>query len=395
MIVKGAERTNPVALEREVRDRIGVAAGATVSDEQLVSAGRILFGTGEFERVDTRVEFDQGRKIVVLDVDEKPWGPNYLRFGVRAVSDFNTDARFSITLQHTRTWLNSWGAEWRNEIEIGDVRRFMTSLYQPLGPGSPWFVEPIVETTRSDFDIFTAGSRRTDRVTNATTSVGAALGRRLGSTGVARFAMGHEWYRATPLISSRLEGTVKDSGGFARFNVTFDTLDDANFPRYGYFLSGGGSSVAYSGDKEHPVETYNIQLLYPMTIDRFTLLAIAAAGSSKDDRGGFGLGGFLNLSGTPVGAISGSQAALAAAVAYFRMGELPRAVGKSWYAGVSLEAGNAWAKRSDARLSDVRKAASVFLGLDSVIGALYLGYGHTFSGDSAFYLFLGGPTGRN
>jgi NTE family protein len=86
---------------------------------------------------------------------------------------------------------------------------------------------------------------------------------------------------------------------------------------------------------------------------------------------------------------------LAAAVAYFRMGELPRAVGKSWYAGVSLEAGNAWAKRSDAHLSDVRKSASVFLGVDSVIGALYLGYGHTFSGDSAFYLFLGGPTGRN
>ena len=234
--VRGAERTNPEALEREVRDRANVSAGQTITDEQLITAGRVLYGTGEFERVDARIEFDQGRKFVVLDVDEKPWGPNYLRFGGRAVSDFGTDARFSITVQHTRTWLNAWGAEWRNELQIGDVRRFMTSLYQPLGPGSPWFVEPIVETIQSDFDIFTEGSRRTDRITNATTSAGVTLGRRLGSTGVARIAMGHEWYRSEPLISSRLEGTTKDSGNFARLGITFDTLDNPNFPRDGYIV---------------------------------------------------------------------------------------------------------------------------------------------------------------
>jgi NTE family protein len=37
----------------------------------------------------------------------------------------------------------------------------------------------------------------------------------------------------------------------------------------------------------------------------------------------------------------------------------------------------------------------VFLGLDSIIGPVYLGYGHTFGGDSALYLFLGRPAERN
>jgi len=89
------------------------------------------------------------------------------------------------------------------------------------------------------------------------------------------------------------------------------------------------------------------------------------------------------------------QVAVASAVAYYRMGDLPRAMGSAWYAGMSLEAGNAWARRSDMRFGDLRKAGSVFVGLDSIIGPLYLGWGHTFGGDSAFYLFLGRPTDHN
>ena len=392
--VEGAARTNPEALKREV-ERAGVAVGRAVTDEQLIGAARILYGTGDFERADVHAEIEQGRRFVVLDVDEKPWGPNYLRIGGRAVSDFQTDARFSITLQHTRTWVNRWGAEWRNEIQIGDIRRFMTSFFQPLGPGSAWFVEPIVESLQSNSDIFGLGNRRTDRITHAVTTVAGSLGRRIGNSGVARFVAGHERYRATPAISSSLEGTVKDSGDFARLALTFDALDDANFPRRGYIVNASTQTNRYSSATGSPVQTYSLQAILPVTFGRFTLTGFAAAARSRDDRGGFNLGGFLNLSGTPVGAVSGSQAAIAGAAAYYRVGELPRALGRNWYAGVSLEAGNAWQRRSDIDLGNVRKATSLFFGFDTIIGPLYLGWGHTFGDDSAFYLFLGRPQERN
>jgi hypothetical protein len=70
------------------------------------------------------------------------------------------------------------------------------------------------------------------------------------------------------------------------------------------------------------------------------------------------------------------------------MGDLPRAVGRAWYAGASIEAGNAWTNRADVSLGDMRKAGSIFVGLDTMIGPLYAGWGHTFGGQSAFYLFL-------
>jgi NTE family protein len=380
---------------RELANRTDVEPGGIVNDRDLVRAARVLYGTGEFERVDVRTEIAGDRKLVILDVEEKPWGPDYLRIGGRAVSDFHTDARFSITLQHTRTWINPWGAEWRNEFQLGDIRRFTTSLYQPLGPGSPWFVEPALETVQSDSDIFGAGNRRLDRITHATTSAAAILGLRLGNTGVARLGVGYERYRSTPNISSRFEGTTRDSARFARFAVAFDTLDDANFPRRGYNVVAGTTSNWYSSENGSAVQNYAVQALVPVTFGRLTLTGIAATAHSRDDRGGFGLGGFLNLSGTPSGAVAGAHAAIFAGLAYYRLGDLPRAIGRSWYLGTSIEAGNAWQRRADISGGDLKKAASIFLGLDSIIGPLYLGYGHTFGGDSAFYLFLGRPTERN
>jgi len=58
------------------------------------------------------------------------------------------------------------------------------------------------------------------------------------------------------------------------------------------------------------------------------------------------------------------------------------------YAGVSLEAGNTWLDRKD-MFSDLRMNGSVFFGLDTPLGPVYLAAGYDEGGDKAFYLFLG------
>jgi NTE family protein len=392
--VIGAQRANPEVLRNEVIARAGIAIGQPVDDAQMVTASRVIHGMGDFERADVRADFQDGRKVVVIDVLEKPWGPDYLRLGGRAVSDFHTDGRFSLILQHSRTWLNGWGAEWTNIAQVGDVRRFATSLYQPLGPGSRWFAEGTLQTVKSDFDVFGAGFRRTDRVTTSANTAFGGLGMRIGNSAVARIHAGYERAESTPAISSRLEETVKDDARFVRAGASYDTLDDANFPRRGVIVNAFVSRHRFGSLPGEPVTSYVVESLFPVTFGRLTFLGIGTMGHALDDRGGFSLGGFLNLSGTPVGAISGSHLAVGALLAYYRMGELPRAVGRSWYAGISAEAGNAWARRADASASDLRKAGSVFLGLDTTIGAMYFGYGRTAGGESAFYMFLGRPTDR-
>ena len=59
------------------------------------------------------------------------------------------------------------------------------------------------------------------------------------------------------------------------------------------------------------------------------------------------------------------------------------------YAGVSLEAGNTWLDREDVSFGDLRKDASLFFGVDTPLGPVYLATGFDEDGDKAFYLFLG------
>ena len=78
-----------------------------------------------------------------------------------------------------------------------------------------------------------------------------------------------------------------------------------------------------------------------------------------------------------------------AIVAYRNIGVRPGSFGVPVYIGASLEAGNVWGDRSDIRLDDVLFAGSIFLGLDTPLGPVYIAYGHAEGGNDSAYLFLG------
>src|SRR5262249_28409705 len=143
--------------------------------------------------------------------------------------------------------------------------------------------------------------------------------------------------QTAPAISSRLEGVSKRSGTYGRLNIEVDTLDDANFPRHGYLVEAAATRVLYGSGDSSNVDTYALSLLTPVTVGRLTFLESVFVGRSRDDQGAFSLGGFLNLTGTPAGSIVGSQAALVSVIAFYRMGDLPPALGRGWYAGASIE----------------------------------------------------------
>ena len=76
--VEGTRRVNPQALLVQLRDRVGIAPGSPATEEQLAAGARTLHGSGDFERVEVRSHLEHGRRIVVVDVEEKPWGPDYI-----------------------------------------------------------------------------------------------------------------------------------------------------------------------------------------------------------------------------------------------------------------------------------------------------------------------------
>jgi NTE family protein len=59
------------------------------------------------------------------------------------------------------------------------------------------------------------------------------------------------------------------------------------------------------------------------------------------------------------------------------------------YAGVSLELGNVWERRSDIDVDSARFNGAAFLGLDTFLGPVYLAAGVDEHGSRSFYLLLG------
>jgi len=104
----------------------------------------------------------------------------------------------------------------------------------------------------------------------------------------------------------------------------------------------------------------------------------------------FPLGGFLRLSGLARGEISGPHAAVARLVYYRRVGETGGGLfDVPLYLGASIEEGAVWQTRDDINGSSLLTNGSIFAGMDTYFGPLFLAAGFSENGHSNFYLSLG------
>jgi NTE family protein len=240
----------------------------------------------------------------------------------------------------------------------------------------------------------TPGFRRTDRLTVRSRPYSRAAGCALGKHGRGARRRRLPALSGSPPHRHRLRGD-RDSAYVAPGTCTFDTLDDANFPRRGLRRAAQVDRIFFRGRGSDPLQ--NLPGRHACCPSRG---ALHAAGDrerahSRDDRGGFSLGGLFNLSGTPDRGGERLAHGLVAALGYYRIGELlPRAIGRSVYVGASLEAGNAWQSTSTSRYGDCARPARSSSASIPSSGAMYFAVGKTFGGDTAVYLFLGRPTDR-
>ena len=100
----------------------------------------------------------------------------------------------------------------------------------------------------------------------------------------------------------------------------------------------------------------------------------------------FRAGGLFNLSGFEFNQLSGQHYGQVIGIYRRQFGHMAFA---DLSAGTSLEYGNVWENRGDIDIDDGLFAGSLFLGADTAIGPVYLGYGLAEGGNSSFYLYIG------
>ena len=385
------ERVNPETAKAVMDTKPGVPLDQHVLDADM----RRLYGTGYFEHVNYRILEEPGRRVLSIDAVEKSWGPNYLRFGFGFSTDFKGDTPFNLLASYRRTWINALGAEWRNDLQLGQTSSFATEFYQPLDTRQFFFVAPRAELQRRLIDLF-QGNQRLARYDVRYARAGLDLGSQLTRYGELRIGaivggLDASLNTGPPELAPPV-GRIKQGAFTSRLVV--DQLDSAIFPRSGAAATAHvfASTAALGADDPYTKWDADGTGVWSFGAHTFSVGFKAGGKFGSDPLPRYDLfqwGGFLQQSGYPTGALTTDRLTFARLLYYNKF--IEQKLLEGIYAGFSLEAGRYGTPLVPGAPSGFLKSISLFLGADTPVGPLYFGYGRAADHNSSFYLFLGRP----
>jgi NTE family protein len=369
-----------------IRARLTLKEGEPLDSERLREDIGRIYGLDVFETVRYEIVQEDGRTGVVVQATEKSWGPQYLQFGIELTDNFEGSnaynlgsrcayrhqpaqrrdparragrtgrdlrrvapaARRVVALLYERQSLHrapellAVQCRWRRHLGLRSARRggSISRLAANSAPGRGAPRLPVYQRRRRR-------TRRRSGIRDRRLRAGADL------------CAASAWTSSTTPISAlgqQGQGRVSWARGFRLRDSDFDQL-----------------SLRFS-----QAFSWRRNTLMRRALD--TTLDGTAPIESQ-----FRAGGFLQLSGYQPRELNGQH-----------FGELrARTTGccrhqiAPTYGGFSLEYGNVWQNRSDISLDNGVFAGSMFLGVWSPIGPLYVGVGLAEHGRRSAFLYLG------
>ena len=379
---------NPKAVEARLRP----PKGEPFDMDALTRNIDTLYGTGDFELITYDFEDQGAERVLVVHPVERATAPDYLRLGLQVATDFKGDNNFVLLANYTMTWVDSLGAQWRNDIGLGSPAFLRSEFYQPLTLSGPWFVAPSVFVGRQVVNFFD-GDNIAAQVREGRLIAAFDVGATIEPTAQVRAGIYTGKLNASPTVAvPGLSTTDAGLGGY-QFSASYDTRDNVGFPHQGTYVRAGLTLARTGLGSALNYQKADLNWLSAWSFGHNTITASLRGGSGYDGDLPFyelySIGGFLNLSGYRTDQLQGQSIALGRLMYYNRFASLGL-VGNV-YAGFSLEAGNVYGSFLGTAPSGLQYAGSIFLGADTIIGPAYFAYGHAQEGNSAFYFYIGYP----
>lgn len=394
---------------RVLTERLEVKAPAQ-SESELQDKISRLFAEEDYERIGYTLAEHEGETVAKVSPEERSIGPNYLRFGLTMKGATGEDSSFSMLVGHTRTWINSAGGMWNNQLRLGQEVRFTSEFQQPFSATSPWFGVAGVSASREPVPLYDFDHNRISDLDMRSYGGALGLGLRLGQYGEARSSVFFgqremsDW-SGLPLIGSGGKELEKVVG--ARLSVVVDQLDRPRWPRAGYIASAEyskarslpGADESESGGAMH--SGGRLSASYVKTLGDVTLRLSGSYIQPLNDSSDFArAGGFLSLSGFRSGELLTTEPMTQLRLmSYWRVASLPPMLGSGVYLGGSLEAVRVKDRlvipygMDEENMEMVRPGwlygGSLFAAADTLIGPLFLGLGYSPKGKAIGYFYLG------
>ena len=387
---EGLQRTNPAVLRALVYSR----PGEPLTEEKVSADLRRIYGSGDFESIDYQIRQEGERRVMLIQPQEKSWGPDYLRFGLGIATDFQGQNTFNLLVQYRRTWLNRLGGEWLNEAQIGKQTYLATELIQPVEAQGRYFVAPYARIGQDLQAVFSGGNRVGEYETKES-RLGLDGGVFLGTLGQVRLGALWRNVNATTVTGPQVLPDAKETTGGIRALLYVDQLDNAWFPRAGYRTTASAYAALESFGAEHEYRRLEGEAVAAKSWGAHTVNLKIAGGADLQSNmpayENFRLGGPLRLSGYRIDEFSGDRYAFGRLMYYNRAISLPDILGSGVFAGASLEAGKMQARSAGQSSGGTAFSGSVFLAASTVAGPAYFGFGLGENGHYSVYLLLGAP----
>ncbi|MFZ2268011.1 MAG: patatin-like phospholipase family protein [Azonexus sp.] len=383
--IVGLKRINPAVVERYLH----VEPGQTIRPGAINRDLLRMYGDGWYESVDYTVLSQRERNILRVMPVEKGWGPDYLRFAINMQADNSQGSTFGVRAAYHKTWLNALGGELLVSTDIGSTSRLTANWYQPLDPAQRFFVEAGAGVEQSRLNIYQDDRRIAQYKINDAT-LGLSLGHNVGLLGPVRLGWVERHRQFAPDIGSSLLPRADQGFGGWKAGLDFDQFDRLHFPTRGW-----SAQVSLFDSPQLGYSRFDADLRAAFSLGGNVLNGrLRHTASPKGvlpvyDAGT--LGGFLNLTAFAPNQILGDNISYAGLRAEKILGRPPLGLRGDLRLGLALEVAYAGTRFTETNRRGILDSTALYLGGDSPLGPIYVGFGYSTSRVSNLFLFIGTP----
>jgi len=360
-----------------------------------------LYGTGDFSYVGYSIETENDNPVLIIDAEQKRWGPGYLKFGLETASDFSSPTQLNIAASHRRTWLNPYGAELDTDLKLGYESQAKLKFLQPLLAQQGTFIAPYIDFQRYYAQIYSKQrniGKYEIRFLQGGVNVG--INGKFGEMSIGPYRRATKETPDYGLLTDVLNNLLGDheyTQNGILFRATYDQLDRVTFPRAGLSSDLTVDSSTTSGSTEDKYVRAMFKFVGAKTFSKTSIVTRFEWGSSYVNgkqnisiADSFTLGGPRRLAGLYIDQLNGSRYELESLDIFYQNAYIPPQFGRGVYTGMTLQSGNiSGLSLDDASLKRLY-SAGVYIGADTILGAVYLAYGYsTLENQRSLYLIIG------
>ena len=369
---------------------ITVEPGDDLDRNELKQQVSTIHSLGNFELVDYSLRHHPNSDLVGVNITakRKSWGPDYLHFGLNVESEFENDLRAQVLLGYTKEEMTDTGAEWTTYLGIGDEPVLYTDWYQPLTYTRDWYIYGITGYEEEIVSIFDGASKIAE-IGLETVSAYMAIGYEFGSSANVQIGFLRAKGKSdTSIGNSSLPDVDYSEGGF-ELGFLYDTRDDIDFPSSGYTLQAIARTVNpdFGGNSNYDLWEIQTAKYHAWGPHNFGILGNIGGSTGTNNAGSvFRLGGYGQITGIRSDQLIGNYKGIVSGIYYRRFDGLPAVDG---FIGTIVEYGGAWQSTDDISTDTSILSAGAFIGADTPLGTMQLGFAITDDGDSTVFTRIG------